>query len=1322
MYTQDSKTYSYEEAKQLCLKYFRGDEIATDAYLNKYALKKDGDKNLIYEPTPDYMHRRLAKEFARIEKKYPNGLSEMDIYSLLEHFKYIVPQGGSMAGIGNPMPVSLSNCFVIGTKEDSYGAICQTDEEQVQISKRRGGVGHDLSYLRPAGTIVHNAAGTSSGMVSFMERYSHSIREVCQEGRRGALMLSCSITHPQVEDFIDAKLDTGKVTGANISVKLTDKFMNAVKEHKSFEQKFPIDSDAPSVSRKIDATAIWKKIMYNAWKSAEPGVLFWDTILKESTARLYGDKYEEFSTNPCLTGDTQVMVADGRGYVPLKTLVDEGKDVPVFCLSDRGNLVVKTMRNPRLTGKDKKILKITLENGHVIRCTENHKLLTTNGHYVEAINLVPGMSLQMITKSRYTFDELLGYQMNSKSNLYYGLGINDKLVFEHRLIAEHFYGYDKEHRVTHHIDGNSLNNDYHNLAVLTKKEHDAIHAKERQGTGNPIYKIKANPERFAEYRAKMSDSTSGEKNGMFREDITLEVLKAAGIALCKELNRGFSIKEYIAYTKRTLNFTHSNLKHNQLFDPDFESFVRCCIEESGIENTYWYKDSRILRTYSDAISQGYETIISRNGIVLVKKICEICGNEFWCPYHFRERAVCSHYCGILMTAKRNKENPLFGDKIRGNAKRLAQKNKNCQLQVYTVLKYELGREPEFHEWVEKCKFIGCPWRLGTKFGFRNYNEVVHFGNLYNHRIVSIEEDGYEDVYNGTVDEYHNFIIGGFYEIINDREYEIGFVNKQCGEIPLCQYGACVLNCINLYSYVRNPFTSEAFFDLELFKQHVKCAMHLTDDIIDLEQEKVQQIIDKIMSDPEKETTKFTELNLWKKIYDMHTDMRRVGLGITGLGDMLAALNYTYGTKEATEFAASIQQTLAVAAYSTSIELAKERGAFKIWNYETEKDAPFVNRVLAFMSSQTKREYARYGRRNVHCLTIAPTGTVSLMTQTTSGIECVFMPFYVRRRKVEASEPYDFVDKVGDHFQEYVVVHPKLVEWYIATQEPGMDYESAIEKLSKFSSTEMQALVDKSPYYHATTRDVDWVEKVRMQGEMQKFVDHSISVTVNLPESATEELVSTVYMTAWESGCKGCTIYREGSRDAVLINKEDKKSKKTNLLSSGHMSKRKPVLPAIVDVIKSRGETFAVLIGIDEGRPYEVFAFKIQPDEVPVFKANKQTTITKVAKKHYSLGHEFDHVWGAENILCREGSEEEQAITRMVSTMLRGGRIPLEEIIDQIIKSSTSIEKFSKALAICLQKFLKDGLVLHEKCPNCGGDMISYEGCKKCVNCGQSKCG
>lgn len=1134
MYTQDSKTYSYEEAKQLCLKYFRGDEIATDAYLNKYALKKDGDKNLIYEPTPDYMHRRLAKEFARIEKKYPNGLSEMDIYSLLEHFKYIVPQGGSMAGIGNPMPVSLSNCFVIGTKEDSYGAICQTDEEQVQISKRRGGVGHDLSYLRPAGTIVHNAAGTSSGMVSFMERYSHSIREVCQEGRRGALMLSCSITHPQVEDFIDAKLDTGKVTGANISVKLTDKFMNAVKEHKSFEQKFPIDSDNPSVSRKIDATAIWKKIMYNAWKSAEPGVLFWDTILKESTARLYGDKYEEFSTNPCFIGDTIIAVADGRNGVTIKQLAEENKEFLVYSArqskSDRhkknGKWITEIKKATAFKTGTKKVIEIYLSDGSSFKCTEDHMLALSNRGYIKAKD-----SLNQELCKFFTFS-------NKATHKSYRL-INSLVHYLQYHMMWHFlHGkYDTSKYNLHHIDDDSTNDLLSNLELINVEEHKRITL--RHGKNNPIFRV--NP----------------------------------------EYNK-------LIQRRRNINANAKKWK--------------------------WNEERRIAAL-----------------------------KEFDAQY------------GEIMKEYKN-----------------AKYKKNVYL-----------------------------------------NEPI--------KVIDIKDAGIEDVYDLTVEDNHNFYI---ITKTDDEKFlnSSGILVHNCGEIPLCQYGACVLNCINLYSYVRNPFTSEAFFDLELFKQHVKCAIHLTDDIIDLEQEKVQQIIDKIMSDPEKETTKFTELNLWKKIYDMHTDMRRVGLGITGLGDMLAALNYTYGTKEATEFAASIQQTLAVAAYSTSIELAKERGAFKIWNYEIEKDAPFVNRVLTSMNSQTKREYARYGRRNVHCLTIAPTGTVSLMTQTTSGIECVFMPFYVRRRKVEASEPYDFVDKVGDHFQEYVVVHPKLVEWYIATQEPGMEYESAIEKLSKFSSVEMQALVDKSPYYHATTRDVDWVEKVRMQGEMQKFVDHSISVTVNLPESATEELVSTVYMTAWESGCKGCTIYREGSRDAVLINKEDKKSKKTNLLSSGHMSKRKPVLPAIVDVIKSRGETFAVLIGIDEGRPYEVFAFKIQPDEVPVFKTNKQTTITKVAKKHYSLGHEFDHVWGAENILCREGSEEEQAITRMVSTMLRGGRIPLEEIIDQIIKSSTSIEKFSKALAICLQKFLKDGLVLHEKCPNCGGDMISYEGCKKCVNCGQSKCG
>lgn len=838
------KVYSYDEAKVIALEYFHGDEIAADAYLSKYALKADGDKNKILEPSPDDMHRRMAKEFARIEKQFKNPLSEEDIYNVFKKFRYIVPQGGSMAGIGNPEPVSLANCFVVGNRFDSYGAICKTDEELVQISKRRGGVGTDVSYLRPSGARVHNAAMTSSGNVEFMGRFSHSIREVAQSGRRGALMISCHIKHPSAEGFIDAKLDTGKVTGANISIKLDDEFMESVINDTEYTQQFPIESNNPSITKKISARKFWNKIMHNAWKSAEPGVLFWDNIINESTGAKYGERWTEYSVNPC------------------------------------------------------------------------------------------------------------------------------------------------------------------------------------------------------------------------------------------------------------------------------------------------------------------------------------------------------------------------------------------------------------------------------------------------------------------------------------------------AELPLPLYGSCILICMNLYSFVKNPFTINAEFDYELFTKYACIAQRLADDIIELEKEKIHQIITKIKSDPEDDIIKSRELALWQEVLKTHELCRRTGLGITALGDTLAALGLTYGTKNATATAEYIQQRLAEASYSESIILAKERGQFPLFNKDIELNAPFVQRVNNKLSLETSRLYQRYGRRNIACLTIAPTGTLSCLTQTTSGIECVFMPYYVRRRKVTDDEAYDFVDCTGDKFQEYIVVHPKLVEWFIVNKRPDLSYEEALNILAKYPSADMAALVEESPYHNATTRDVDWVEKVNMQGKMQRWVDHSISVTVNLPSDATEELVSEVYMTAYKSGCKGCTIYRDGSRDGVLIAKEDKNvDNKPNTLPSGARSKRKAVLPAVVDVIRSKGERFVVFTGIDNNRPYEVFAFKLHTEhEFKFFKELKQTTITKIKKKHYSLGEECSSIEGWNNILERFGSEEEQAITRMVSTMLRGGRIPLEEIIDQIIKSSTSIEKFSKILAINLQKFLKSGITLHEKCPNCGGDMISYEGCKKCANCGQSKCG
>lgn len=1130
---------SYQEARKICLDYFKGDEIATDAYLSKYALKADGDKNKILEPTPDHMHRRMAREFARIEKKFKNPLSEEEIFDLFDHFKYLVPQGGSMAGIGNPEPVSLANCFVVGNRYDSYGAICKTDEELVQISKRRGGVGTDISYLRPAGSRVHNAALTSSGAVEFMDRFSHSIREVAQSGRRGALMLSCSIKHPSAEGFIDAKLDTGKVTGANISIKLTDEFMNCVKTDEEFTQQFPIDSDEPLVTQKVSAKRIWNKIIHNAWKCAEPGVVFWDTIINESTGARYGKQYEEYSLNPCFTGDTIIAVADGRNGVPIKQLAEEGGRFPVYSAHNakHGNKAGTRSANRWKTDIQwatafktgvKKVIEVVLSDGSSFRCTPEHRLALPDTTYVEAKD-----SLGLTLAKFYTRSNL----MTEKS---YRI-INSKIYYrQYRMIYEFLHGkYDTKKYNIHHKDHNSRNDSLDNLELISVEEHAKDTLERRKGNNNPFHKVPA----------------------------------------------------------------------------------------------------------------GYRSLIQ---------------------------------------ARRN---------INANATRWGWSEERRLAELAKFDKEHEG-EAEMYKSMHPCNPV--------------VNEPV--------KVVEIRECGEEPVYDLTVENNHNFYI------ITDT-YDDNYLNcsgvlvHNCAELPLPLYGSCILLCMNLYSYVKNPFLSSSYFDTELFKHHVRIAQKLADDIIELEQEKIDQIIAKIQSDPEDDVIKSRELHLWESVKKNHTSLRRTGLGITGLGDMLAALGHTYGTQEATDVAEMVQSMLAVEAYRESTELAKDRGCFPIWNAKTEESAPFVQRMLKYFTVEEKRKYLRYGRRNVAMLTIAPTGTLSCLTQTTSGVECVFMPFYVRRRKVADGEKFDFQDKTGDKFKEYLVVHPKLVEWFIANSEEPISYVDAIKHLSELSTKDIQELVAKSPYHNATTQDVDWIGKVKMQGALQKFVDHSISVTVNLPKWVDEELVSKVYMTAWQYGCKGCTIYRDGSRDGVLIAKEDQQEKKVNTLPSGALSKRKAVLPAVVDVIRSKGESFAVFTGIDDNRPYEVFAFKLHsPEEIKFFKNLGQTTITKIKKKHYSLGSECSSIEGYDNILTRFGSEEEQAITRMVSTMLRGGRIPLEEIIDQIIKSSTSIEKFSKILAINLQKFLKSGITLHEKCPNCGGDMISYEGCKKCSKCGQSKCG
>ena len=844
------KTYTFDEAFKASLDYFTGDELAAKVWVNKYALK-DAFGN-IYEESPVDMHHRLASEIARVEKKYPNPLSEQELFDLFDHFRYIVPQGSPMTGIGNDYQIaSLSNCFVIGLdgEADSYGAIIRIDEEQVQLMKRRGGVGHDLSHIRPKGSPVKNSALTSTGLVPFMERYSNSTREVAQDGRRGALMLSVSIKHPDSESFIDAKMTEGKVTGANVSVKIDDDFMNSVVSGTSYKQQYPIDSNEPTTVKEIDAAALWKKIIHTAWKSAEPGVLFWDTILRESVPDSYADLgFRTVSTNPC------------------------------------------------------------------------------------------------------------------------------------------------------------------------------------------------------------------------------------------------------------------------------------------------------------------------------------------------------------------------------------------------------------------------------------------------------------------------------------------------GEIPLCPYDSCRLLAINLYSYVVNPFTKDAYFDFDLFKKHVALAQRIMDDIIDLESEKIEKILEKIDSDPESMEVKETERHLWEKIQKKTLQGRRTGVGITAEGDMIAALGLRYGTDEATECAEEIQKTLALEAYRSSVMMAKERGAFEIYDSKREEKNPFINR-LREADPGLYEDMLKYGRRNIACLTIAPTGTTSLMTQTTSGIEPVFLPVYRRRRKVnpnDAETRVDFVDETGDAFEEYVVFHHKFVTWMQA---------NGYSVIKKYTQEEIDELVAKSPYYKATSNDVDWLQKVRMQGRIQKWVDHSISVTINLPADVSEELVDSLYVEAWKCGCKGCTVYRDGSRSGVLLSTEKKKEKKDDcncMQPPVIVSTRPRELEADVVKFQNNREKWIAFVGLLNGRPYEIFTGLADDDEGIMLPKNvSKGTIIKSydedGKKHYDF--QFKNKRGYKMTI--EGLDgkfdpEFWNYAKLISGVLRYG-MPIDQVIKLVQGmelNNESINTWKNGVERALKKYLPNGTeVKGQVCPNCGLETLIYqEGCLICTNCGASKCG
>jgi ribonucleotide reductase alpha subunit len=962
---------------------------------------------------------------------------------------------------------------------------------------------------------------------------------------------NCSIQHPDSEAFIDAKVDTSKIIGANVSVKITDDFMESVLGSGLYTQQWPVGVENPTFTKNINSKDLWKKIIHNAWKSAEPGVLFWDTIIRESVPDCYADLgFKTVSTNPCITGNTLIATADGRNAVPIKKLVEEGKDIPVYSTNiETGRVEIKMGRNPRLTGNHKEVWMLTLDDGTSLLATPDHKILTRDLKYIELKDLKPGDRLfpfNSYNSNGYRQISNIGQKMS---------GGRHRSRRQYREIYEFNNGDIGKNNAIHHINFNKYDDSINNLESIDRKKHHRLHSDNMKGYNNPYYKMSdASKFKFA--------SHPGERNGKYSGKTNDKILEA-GRSLYDEIGR-FTREQWIDYADKN----------------------------------------------------GYP------------------------------------------------------------------------------------------------KFLANDFRFGT---FTNFiNQVAN-----NHRVKSVEFYGYEDVYNITVDDNHNYHVITSSE---DSNYitSSGICIKNCGEIPLCPHDSCRLLSVNLFSYVNNPFTEEASFDFDLFKKHAQIALRMMDDIVDLEIEKIDIILDKIESDPQNDNVKKIELDLWKEIKRKCYEGRRTGVGVTAEGDMLAALGLRYGTKEATNFSVEIHKTFALEVYRSSCQLAVDRGTFTVWNPEREANNPFLLRIKE-ADPELYNNLMLFGRRNIACLTIAPTGSVSLMTQTTSGIEPAFSIAYKRRRKINPNDKntkVDFIDESGDCWEEYNVFHPGFKKWLKLNG-------YSVREVRNYNEEKINELIKISPYYKARANDVDWVEKVRMQGQIQKWVDHSISVTVNLPENATEDLVNDVYITAWKEGCKGCTIYREGSRSGVLITKEQKKEE---AFKETFPPKRPESIDCSVLQFQNKGDKWICFIGIIEGKPYEVFSGKLENFPTPSYVENGKIVKSKGDDGLSNYDFHYVDTRGRDIIipnLNHAFEEKYHDFAKMISGVLRHGMPPqcVVDLLDSLKLDGDLMSTWKAGIKRSLKKFIKDGTKLKGKtCPICGSDQLEYkEGCLTCPNCGNSKC-
>ena len=1049
---------------------------------------------------------------------------------------------------------------------------------------------------------------------------------------------------------------------------------------------------------KVRAKEVWDMIIKQAHKNAEPGVLFWDNIINESPADCYQEfGFETLGTNPCIVGDTLIAVADGRNAVSIKQLAEEGRDVPVYCLNDKGKIEIQTLRNPRITGYNQPIYEVKFDSGDSIKCTGNHKIRLKDGIYKEAKNLKYGDSIHI---SSIAYSPIIH---KSSRNYRWIKSGDDKTMgkgkSEHRIIFEfNTKTIIPENQVIHHKDFDALNNSFDNLQLMTKWEHNEYHV---LGENNPYYRM------TDEWKHNFA-SHPGLTNHTAYQISTDDIIQK-GIEYGKELGRRFSRAEWIAYAEKNNlpKFIHPFRGFNGT-----SAFARYIASKLGFE--YNDKDTRLLRRYQDALSNGYNAKITDDNYLIVERTCEECGNKFWTNYDRREYCICSISCSNKYVNKTTDTNIRRTKTINETYKIKGEEKTQAQLKIYSDLKFKLKREPHVKEWEQACINEGVTCRLGTKYGIKNWKEVKELAGSYNHKVISVELCSREDVYNGTVDNYHNYftVFKPFDNITQSKQFMLNQLN--CGEVPLSPWDSCRLGSIVLSSMVKDPYTKNAVVDYKLLSEAARVSQRLMDDIVSLEEEKIEAIITKIKSDSEAPELKQTELAVWQKVKEVLLKGRRTGIGVLGLGDMLAKLGIKYGSKEATELIDKVFETITVNCYRESVQLAKERGCFPIWNVDKESQNPFIIRVISnHFTTQEYNDYLKYGRRNIASMSIAPTGTLAIWLGTTSGIEPVFKIYYKRRRKINPNEPnvkVDFKDKNGDCWQEYNVFHKEFINWFVKDSNESdipFTYQEALRFLETAEQKDLDLIVKRSPWGGSESHEVDYIEKVNMQGVIQKWIDHSISVTHNLPENVSLEEVNKIYFQAWKAGCKGCTIYREGSRTGVLItkNKEDEDFVPT------HAPKRPKELPADYYVVTSSGVKYAVIVGLYKDKPYEIFAF-----ENPPMDKNTRGRTIKVKKGQYKfINGEFE----IPDLQLSADRVEQRAHTILLSMLLRH-RAPIEHVVNVAKKIDENITSFSSVCRRVLSKYV-EASVLDEKCPKCGGNLVREEGCVHCDSCSYSKC-